>query len=337
LARDLARLECYLDRKERVLEANARELAAAVREREEAMERLRAESAALAEANARLADANRQKSVFVGSVSHELRTPLTAILAAARLLRRRLADAGGGRLGDEGEDLLAVVVDEAERLGTLVKELLDLNLLESGRVEWRFEAVAAADVVRRATAATAPLFAEGGVSLRNDLPDDLPDVRGHRDRLVQVLTNLLANAARFTPAGGCVRVRGKTTDGSGATHRGSRGAAYVLLSVSDTGPGIARRDRARIFERFVRAADPPDGRPAGTGLGLTIAREIAEAHGGWIRLESTSSRGSTFSVGLPVAPPERRRGGRRPTATGRRRIDAGSDVAAAPIVRERRA
>ena len=158
-------------------------------------------------------------------------------------------------------------------------------------MEFRHERVDVGDVVERATAATTALFETTGLELRRDVAPDLPPVEGDPHRLVQVVINLLSNAVKFTPAGSVTVTASPPADDGGA----------VVVSVADTGTGIAPEDRERVFEQFAQAGDTLSETPRGTGLGLAICREIVEHHGGRIWLESEVGVGSTFSFSLPVA------------------------------------
>jgi signal transduction histidine kinase len=258
--------------------------------------------AALATAEA----ASATKSQFLANVSHELRTPLTSIVGFTKIVRKRLDEvvlpaltaARDGADDDPkldravrqvGENL-DIVAAEGDRLTALVTEVLDLEKIAAGKMEFREEAVNVADVVERAMAATAALFETTGLDLHRDVAAGLPEVRGDPHRLVQVVINLLSNAVKFTPAGS-VTVRAAAVD-DGAT---------IVVSVADTGTGIASEDQARVFEQFAQAGDTLSETPRGTGLGLAISRQIVEHHGGRIWLESELGAGSTFSFTLPAS------------------------------------
>jgi signal transduction histidine kinase len=268
------------------------------------VERTAALAAAIEEAQAARAtaeEASATKSAFLSSVSHELRTPLTSVVGFSRLIRRRLdevifpavpsGDPRRDRAMRQVSDNLGIIVDESERLTTLINDTLDLAKIEAGRMEWRREPVDVADVIARATAATASLLDGSGPTMVVDVEPGLPPVTGDRDRLIQVVINLVSNAVKFTPSGSITTTARLADDGE---------APAIVVSVADTGHGIAPEDHARVFEQFGQARDTmPDG-PRGTGLGLPICREIVERHGGRLWLESEVGRGSTFSFSLPV-------------------------------------
>jgi len=286
------------------------EIEAQNRELEERVARRTAQLAeATEEAQAARATAEAMsatKSEFLANVSHELRTPLTSVLGFTKIVRKRLDEVvlpalAGARASATDDpkldravrqvgDNLDIVVAEGERLTALINDVLDLEKIEAGRMEYRNERVDIADVVERATAATAALFETTELELRRDVEADLPPVDGDPHRLVQVVINLLSNAVKFTAAGS-VTVRAAATD-DGAT---------VVVSVADTGTGIAPEDRDRVFEQFAQAGDTLSEAPRGTGLGLAICRQIVEHHGGRIWLDSEVGEGSTFSFSLPAA------------------------------------
>jgi signal transduction histidine kinase len=246
--------------------------------------------------------ANESKSVFLANVSHELRTPLTSVLGFAKIIQKRLEerilpvvqvqDRKTQRAVEQVRENLGIIVAEGERLTALINDVLDLAKIEAGRVEWRMRPLGIRDVVERALAATAPLFEQKGLNLTRDLPDSLPQVVGDQAQLIRVVINLLSNAVKFTDQGG-VTCRARLADGG------------LVVSVIDTGQGIPAADQPRVFEKFVQAGDTLISKPQGTGLGLTICRQIVEQHGGRIWVESQPGRGSTFSFSLPVpgAPP----------------------------------
>jgi len=285
-----ARLYAELEAHNRALEARiaerTRDLVAAMAEAQEAR--------AAAEA------ANNAKSRFLANVSHELRTPLTSVVGFAKLSRRRLedvvfpvvprSDPKVDRAVRQVGDNLGIIGTEGERLTGLINDLLDLAKIEAGRFEWRMARIQVEDVVRQALAATASLFEVSGLALEVAVDDDLPAVDADRDRLVQVVINLVSNAVKFTPAG-TVRVEVARDDG------------HVRVAVVDSGRGIAPEDRERIFEPFRQASDTVPEGPRGTGLGLPISRQIVEAHGGSMGVESAPGAGSTFWFRLPVAAP----------------------------------
>ncbi|MGQ0736627.1 MAG: ATP-binding protein, partial [Acidobacteriota bacterium] len=254
------------------------------------------EEAQQARAAAEQADA--AKSAFLSTVSHELRTPLTSVLGFAKIIKKRLEerifpliqtdDRKIVQTMQQVEENLKVVVSEGERLTKLIDDVLDLAKIEAGKLEWHMESVTVADIISRATSATAALFEQTGLHLVTEVADGLPAVHGDRDRLIQVLINLISNAVKFTSAGQ-------------VTCRAVRDDGRIVVSVIDTGMGIAPADQPKVFERFKQVGDTLTDKPKGTGLGLPICREIVEHHGGRVWVESEFGKGSTFSFSLPVA------------------------------------
>ncbi len=226
----------------------------------------------------------RVRQEFVANVSHELRTPLTAIKGYAETLRD-----GGLRDPETAAEFVRVIHRHAERLRALIEDLLDLAAVEQGEARLKPAVVRARDVAAQAEGLVRPAAEARGQTLVIDLPADLPDILADRDRLAQILINLLDNAVKFTPEGGRVTLSGKMADGR------------VVLAVSDNGVGIPPGDLPRIFERFYRVGRSRDRREGGTGLGLAIAKHLTQAMGGTIEVESVQGSGTTFRVSLPSA------------------------------------
>jgi signal transduction histidine kinase len=218
---------------------------------------------------------------FVSLVSHELRTPMAAVIGAARTLQQRWRELSP----EQRESFLELIAGETNRLADLIGDVLDTSRIEAGTFSFRFTEVDLGALVNDAVA-TAQI-GQDEVRLRADVRAPLPEIRGDAERLRQVLTNLIDNAIKYSPAGGEVEVRAYPEDG------------VVRIDVSDRGPGIAKEDQRLIFEKFGRVAGGAS-RP-GTGLGLFIARSIAEAHGGVLEVQSAPEQGATFTLELPLA------------------------------------
>jgi signal transduction histidine kinase len=243
---------------------------------------LEAATAELRAANARLQELDRLKDEFMSTVTHELRTPLTSIRAVSEILLDA-PEVGG----EERQRFLAIIVKETERLTRLINQTLDMARIESGSAEWHATELDVREVVRDAVEATSQLFREKQVRIQVVADADVPPVRSDRDRLMQVLLNLLANAVKFTPAG----------DGRVEVRIGARPEA-VQVDVRDNGPGVPPEHQDAIFERFKQLGDTPQG----SGLGLAISRRIVERFGGRLWVESAVGEGSTFSFTLPLDP-----------------------------------
>lgn len=257
---------------------------------------LTAKARELEQANERLQELDRLKSGFLSSVSHELRTPLTAMLGFARIVERDFSRAvvpeipAGGRSRSKAERIsanLEIIQCEGKRLTRLINNVLDLARIESGRMEWNDEILRLGPCVERAVGVMeGAVERRCGVSLSVAVEEPLPAVRADPDRIIQVIVNLVGNALKFTETGE-VRVEAR------ADRRGA-----VRVSVEDSGPGISDCDRERLFERFHQGGDARN-RPAGTGLGLAVCREIVEHYGGAIRAEPRQGPGSRFVFSLP--------------------------------------
>ena len=253
------------------------------RQLEQKSEALQAAHAELTRAHQRLTELDRLKDDFLSTVSHELRTPLTSIRSFSEILH----DTPDLEVGQRNR-FLAVVVKESERLTRLINDLLDVSKIESGRMQWHLSRCDVAEVVDDALAATAGLFQEKGIGLDVDLARGLPPVTIDRDRLMQVVINLLSNAAKFTtPGAGRVTVR-LQEQGEG-----------LAVSVQDNGPGVPADEREAVFEKFRQAGDATGARPPGSGLGLTICRHIVERFGGRIWVEDARPSGAVFRFTVP--------------------------------------
>lgn len=249
-------------------------------------------------ARAAAEEADAAKSAFLSTVSHELRTPLTSVLGFAKIIKKRLDDRIFPIIKTDDKKVLQtvqqiqenlqVVVGEGERLTKLIDDVLDLAKIEAGKLEWNMGPVTVQEIIDHATAATASLLEPKGLRLVKDVDPTLPVITGDRDRLIQVVINLVSNAVKFTDAGTI-------------TCRAVRQADLLVVSVVDTGLGIAAVDQPKVFERFKQVGDTLTDKPKGTGLGLPICREIIEHHGGRVWVESELGKGSTFSFSLPIA------------------------------------
>ena len=259
--------------------------------------RLEQKSAALEQATAELREANERlrqldqlKDDFLATVSHELRTPLTSIRSFSEIL----LDSPDLDPRQRAE-FLQIIVRESERLTRLINDFLDLSKIESGKMEWQVGDCALDDIVAEAVAATHGVFAERRVHLSSDLGTRRACVRCDRDRLVQVMVNLLSNASKFVP------------EGEGRVHVELRpqGEGY-LLQVADNGPGVPQPYREAIFEKFRQVSGSVlRNKPKGTGLGLAICRQIVEHFGGRIWAEDSALGGAAICFTLPAAAVER--------------------------------
>jgi len=226
----------------------------------------------------------RMKNEFVATVSHELRTPLTSIKGSLKLV-------GGGVVGDLPEKagkLIEIAGRNCDRLILLINDILDTEKIETGSMELNFRALKAGDLLSEAVSACTGFGEERGI--RFDVVGDMTSdtILADENRMLQVMANLMSNAAKFSPDGGTVDLRAETA--------GSR----VRISVTDKGSGIPEKFHARLFEKFTQADSSDRRSQGGTGLGLSIAKGIVELHGGTIDFETVDGKGTTFFIDLPV-------------------------------------
>lgn len=267
----------------------------------------------LAQSNVDLFEANRLKSEFLTNVTHELRTPLNAILGFADLMgdtAARLASVGGavaaapGAVASGPEAKLQRYSENirtsARQLLDLINDLLDLAKIEAGKIVLREEKVNVADVCEAMANFMRPLATKKGIELRMNIAPDMPLITTDPGRFQQILYNFLSNAIKFTPAEGSVTITARNEeppiegDGAGPVQE-------VRVSITDTGPGISPEDQKVIFEKFRQIDGSVTRQHAGTGLGLTIARELASMLGARIELVSAVGKGATFALVMPVA------------------------------------
>ncbi len=230
---------------------------------------------------------DRLKDDFVATVSHELRTPLTSMMGFLEMIREGEA----GALNDEQKRFLAIVYRSSERLQRLVGDLLFVARLDANGLQLQFGPVDVEEIAREAAESAAAIARARELDLRVELAPIL-GVTGDRERLSQLIGNLISNSLKFTPAGGRVTVRTFVT--------GRR----AVVEVEDNGIGIPAAEQERLFERFFRSSTATEQAIPGTGLGLVISRAIAEAHGGTINVRTDAGAGACFRVELPLDPAE---------------------------------
>jgi cell cycle sensor histidine kinase DivJ len=245
----------------------------------------KAEAIELARAREEAERASRAKTAFLATMSHELRTPLSAIIGFAELLHRELLIKARE---PKHADYCRIIHQSGEHLLSLVKDLLDVSRIESGKLGIVPEPFALADVVASALDTLRPQAGTKGLSLVNAIEPGLPDLLADRRASKQILINLISNAVKFTPAGGTVTV------GACAVEAG------IEIAVTDDGIGIAREELERIVQPFYQVETSYARENEGAGLGLSIVRGLIDLHGGTLRIESAPGKGSTFRVTLPV-------------------------------------
>lgn len=241
---------------------------------------------------------DEMKTDFFTTISHELRTPLTSVLGFTKIIKKSLVQKIGPRSNRSDVYVqkslehiiqdLDIILSEGERLTAMINNVLDLTKLEEGAVVWKLEPLAVTEIIERAVNAMQPLIREKGLALNMDVGDGFPTVIGDRDRLTQVMINLLGNAVKFTREGSVTcRLRKRYNE--------------LMVSVIDTGSGVAADDFEKLFDKFQRKAAVDLSNPnKGTGLGLSICKYIVEYHKGRIWVESEVGRGSSFSFTLPL-------------------------------------
>lgn len=235
---------------------------------------------------------------FVANVSHELRTPLTSIKGYVEALLDGAKDDPVA-----STKFLDIIVKQSDRLNLIIEDLLELSKIESGRVSMKEAPLILRSVIDRTLSTIKPIAEKKRHQLVAVIDPSLPPVAGDEDRLVQVLTNLLDNAIKYTPAGGTITVTAKSAP---PAKTAEEVVDSIDLSVTDTGMGIPEQDRPRVFERFYRVDKARSRELGGTGLGLAIVKHIVEGHGGQVWVEANYPQGSRFVVRLPLSPKARR-------------------------------
>ncbi len=235
--------------------------------------------------NERLSEESRYKSDFLAMMSHELRTPLTSVIAFTEILQADEQDAGSKRAR-----ILREVRQNASILLSRINNILDVARLEAGKSELALELVDVADVVNSIEAAFEPLASAKGIELSVEVARDVPLIMADPDKARRIVENLVGNAVKFTPENGHISVR--------ASLDGARGT--VLVEVADDGIGIAAENLPTVFEKFTQGDGSASRRYNGSGLGLSLARELAELHGGSIEATSVLGEGSVFTAVLPI-------------------------------------
>jgi len=236
-------------------------------------------------ANERLTELDKLKDDFISTITHELKTPLTSVRSLTEILHDNPALDLSQR-----NNFLSIIVKETERLSRLITQVLDFQKIEAGIADWEFTRININDIIADALAASAQVLRDKQIQLDQNMALSPKIVRGDRDQLMQVMTNLISNAIKF-----CDRQNGKIKINL-ITENGT-----LRVDVADNGLGIHKKDQDIIFEKFRQAKTEPEGRPSGTGLGLTITKQIVKLHRGRIWVESTPGKGTIFSFTLPMA------------------------------------
>lgn len=253
--------------------------------------RLMTNHAAIAIENAHLFEqakqANEAKSEFMRIATHELKTPMTSIKGYTKLMQMGAT----GELSPKQTDFLEIISNNVDRMDRLVQDLLDVSRIEAGRIRLEIHDVQMRDVIEEVLTSVKTLIDNKHLNLTVDLVDNLPEVRADQRRMVQIVTNLVSNAYKYTPEGGQINVSARPTNGNGPA---------IAVTVKDTGYGISVEDQAQLFTNFFRASDQNIRNEPGTGLGLSITKNLVESHGGELTFESELGKGSSFTVTLPL-------------------------------------
>jgi len=231
---------------------------------------------------------DRLKSQFLANMSHELRTPLNSIIGFSRVILKGI----DGPVTELQQQDLTAIYNSGQHLLGLINDILDLSKIEAGKMELAFDEVNMADVTNSVLSTVTGLIKDKPITLKRNIQPDLPTVRADAIRIRQVMINLLSNASKFTDEGE-ISVEVAVKDGPA-------GHPELMVGVTDTGPGIAPEDQAKLFQAFSQVDDSPTRRTGGSGLGLSISQHLIQMHGGRIGIDSTVGKGSTFFFTLPL-------------------------------------
>jgi len=256
--------------------------------------RVKERTAELEKAYAYLKQLDKMKDSFLSSVSHELRTPLTSIRSFSEILLQYEDEDPATR-----KEFIQIIQMESERLTRLINDFLDLSKIESGKAAYHDDLVSLEEIIRHTTRLQHQILKGKSLALTLEVSPDLPFVFADRDRIQQVITNLLGNAVKFSNEGGEIRLQAEAFQGK----RSGDASDWIRVTVSDKGVGIDEKDFEIIFDKFGQVCtDTLKDKPTGTGLGLPICREIVTHYGGNIWVESLKGKGSSFHFTLPAAP-----------------------------------
>jgi signal transduction histidine kinase/ActR/RegA family two-component response regulator len=230
---------------------------------------------------------DRIKSQFLANMSHELRTPLNSIIGFSRVILKGI----DGPVSDQQQQDLNAIYNSGQHLLGLINDILDLSKIEAGKMDLAVEEMNIGDTINSVMSTAAGLVKDKTVKLKHEVPPDLPTIRADPMRIRQILINLMANAAKFTDEGSITV--------SAEPHISPTGHSEVLISITDTGPGISPEDQMKLFQAFSQVDSSPTRRTGGTGLGLSICQRLVGMHNGRIGVHSVVGKGSTFYFTIP--------------------------------------
>jgi two-component system, NarL family, sensor histidine kinase BarA len=262
---------------------------------EEANRELTEKNKRLAQAVERLQEADRLKSNFLATVSHELRTPLTSVIGYSEMLLEGIA----GELNQEQREYVGTVMEKGDQLLQLITGILDISRMEAGEMRFDRTAFDIAEVISVALSTIAPHARRKKLHVGCHLPPNMPLVSADRDKVRQVILNLLNNAVKFTPEGGRIALRAEVAP----LNRTKGNEPGVCIAVQDNGIGIPPDHHARVFDAFFQVDNSSTREYGGTGLGLNIVKRFIEGHGGQVWVESEEGKGATFYFTLPIVAP----------------------------------
>lgn len=246
----------------------------------------------------KLKDIDKMKTNFLSTVSHELRTPLTSIIGFAEMVKRKFEGAIVCNLDLECEKNqnavvkirrnINIILSEGERLSCLINDLLDISRMEAGKINLNIIEIDIKEIITQVITLTNPIIRNKSLQVIQNIREPLPRIMADKDKLMQVMINLISNAIKFTEEGCIVCTARKVQEN-------------VIVSISDTGVGIRDEDKKYIFEKFSQVGDTLTNKPIGTGLGLSICKHIIEGHGGELWFESEIEKGTDFSFSIPIS------------------------------------
>jgi signal transduction histidine kinase len=248
-----------------------------ITERKKAEEKIR-------KANEKLKEYNQLKDEFVSTASHELRTPLSITMGAIRLVLDEIP----GQIVEEQRDVLAMAMESVKRLSRIVNSLLTISKIESGTLDLQKTVVNICELIKDTVSNYEPLAQDNGLRLDCKVPEQSVDICLDPDKFKEVLINLISNSIKFTPEGGWIKVICTEQD------------KEILVSIQDSGVGIAKEDIPKLFDKFTQFGRKAGPGEKGTGLGLAIAKKLVEIHGGNIKVESEVGQGTIFTISLPL-------------------------------------